>query len=132
MAGYVIGVDFSKTKANAGVFNFCGEMIFQYVAPIHGRAYLDGLYAVSYTHLDVYKRQLFLFIDYNIGSVSVTPGFVGYLLFWAGMGEVECPTLTRVRPLTLAMAGASALIWVRSFFTGAFDVVGLLLMVRCV
>ena len=44
LAGYVIGVDFSKTKANAGVFNFCGEMIFQYVAPIHGRAYLDGLY----------------------------------------------------------------------------------------
>ena len=72
---------------------------------------------------------LFLFIDYNIGSVSVTPGFVGYLLFWAGMGEVECTTFTRVRPLTLAMAGASALIWVRSFFSGAFDVVGLLLMV---
>ena len=23
---------------------------------------------------------LFLFIDYNIGSVSATPGFVGYLL----------------------------------------------------
>ena len=72
---------------------------------------------------------LFLFIDYNIGSVSVTPGFVGYLLFWAGMGEVECPTFARVRPLTLGMAGVSALIWVRSFFTGAFDVVGLLLMV---
>lgn len=43
-AGYVIGVDFGKTKANAGVFNFCGEMIFQYVASIHGSAYLDGLY----------------------------------------------------------------------------------------
>ena len=35
---------------------------------------------------------LFLFIDYNIGSVSVTPGFVGYLLFWAGMGWSAPPS----------------------------------------
>ena len=27
-AGYVIGVDFGRTKANAGVFNFCGELVF--------------------------------------------------------------------------------------------------------
>ena len=84
LAGYVIGVDFSKTKANAGVFNFCGEMIFQYVAPIHGRAYLDGLYeaidnCVAFLHA---KERLMLIycgvrglIDSNTGTILSSTTF---------------------------------------------------------
>lgn len=43
-AGYVIAVDFGKTKVNGGVFDFCGELVYQYTAPVHGREYMDALY----------------------------------------------------------------------------------------
>lgn len=43
-SGYVIGVDFGKTKACAGVFDMCGELIFQYEAVVHGGNYLEALY----------------------------------------------------------------------------------------
>ena len=43
-AGYVIGVDFGKTKVNGGVFDFSGQLVYQYTALVHERAYLDALY----------------------------------------------------------------------------------------
>ncbi|MEG0778331.1 MAG: ROK family transcriptional regulator [Oscillospiraceae bacterium] len=44
-AGYIIGVDFGKTAANAGVFDFSGDMISQYIVQIHDNDYLTGIYA---------------------------------------------------------------------------------------
>lgn len=43
-AGYVIGVDFGKIKVHAGVFDFCGDLCFQYQTLVQNGAYLDALY----------------------------------------------------------------------------------------
>jgi len=43
-AGYVIGVDFSKTVVNTAVCDFTGEMIFRNAAVVHDSEYLVSLY----------------------------------------------------------------------------------------
>lgn len=43
-AGYVIGVDFGRTKAKAALLNFCGQIIYQIEANVPHDDYLQGLY----------------------------------------------------------------------------------------
>lgn len=43
-AGYIIGVDFGRSKVHAGVFDLCGELCFQYETAVHGKEYLEALY----------------------------------------------------------------------------------------
>lgn len=83
-AGYVIGVDFGKNKVNAGVFDFCGELVFQYIVQIHGRAYLEGLYEAIDRCRDSLEDQgkLMLiycgvrgFIDSNTGTILSSTTF---------------------------------------------------------
>lgn len=83
-AGYIIGVDFGRTKANAGVFNFCGELVFQYMAPIHGNAYLDGLYEAidnCFAFLSDKSKVMLIycgvrgFLDSNTGTILSSDTF---------------------------------------------------------
>jgi predicted NBD/HSP70 family sugar kinase len=62
-AGYIIGVDFERSRANAGVFNFCGEIQFQYQAPIVNRNFFGGLYQA----LDACIQ----FLDQRSGGISL-------------------------------------------------------------
>ncbi len=43
-SGYIIGVDFGKTRVHAGVFDLCGELCFQYDEPVRKAEYLSALY----------------------------------------------------------------------------------------
>jgi len=43
-AGYIIGVDFERSRARAAVFDFCGEEKFYYKAVIQNNDYFAGLY----------------------------------------------------------------------------------------
>lgn len=55
---------------------------------------------------------LLLFLDINIGSVDILPGFVGYILICIGMGEVEgSPAFQRGRPWAIAGGILTAVFW---------------------
>ena len=43
-AVYAIGVDFGKTKANAGVFDLSGNLVYRYEAAVHDKDYLAALF----------------------------------------------------------------------------------------
>lgn len=61
---------------------------------------------------------LFLFFDINLGSVSILPGFVGFLLFFSAI-QVLAPkqrSLALLRPLCLLLAAYYLAQWVLSWF----------------
>ena len=61
---------------------------------------------------------LFLFFDINLGSVSILPGFVGFLLLFSAI-QVLAPkqrSLALLRPLCLLLAAYYLAQWVLSWF----------------
>lgn len=64
---------------------------------------------------------LFLNFDLNIGTVSVTPRFVGWLLFVAAIRDLspERRDLALLRPLALLLAACSGADWLLSWVHGS-------------
>ena len=52
---------------------------------------------VSYTHLDVYKRQPFIVIPFVNGEITIGP--------WQNLTLVECDTRNRVRDIVFQVMG---------------------------
>lgn len=60
---------------------------------------------------------IFLFFDFYLDGISVTPAFVGYLLILWGMGKrPDCETFRRSRPVLWAGAVLSGLTWLGALF----------------
>ena len=64
---------------------------------------------------------LFLNFDLNVGTVSVTPRFVGWLLFVAAIRDLspERRDLALLRPLALLLAAWSGADWLLSWVHGS-------------
>ena len=62
----------------------------------------------------------FLHIDFNLGSVSIFPRFMGFLLFPSAIGKLsgERRDLVLLRPLAAMLGVWSALDWLLSWFGG--------------
>ena len=52
-----VGIDVSKGKSTVCILKPYGEIMCSPFEMLHGEKELNALDAVSYTHLDVYKRQ---------------------------------------------------------------------------
>ena len=65
----------------------------------------------------------FLTVDFNLGTVSIFPSFVGYLLFLSAIGKLkeERRDLALLRPLCILLASWSFLNWGASWFGGSID-----------
>lgn len=83
-AGYVIGVDFGKTKVVAGLFDFTGDLVFENITSVSGKDYLPALYTaidICVDHLGKDKRLLMIFcgvrgyIDRSSGSIVFSNTF---------------------------------------------------------
>ena len=62
----------------------------------------------------IFWGLLFLFIDISLGSLSITPSWVGYLLIRSGMGDVsESAVFQRTRTLAAWAAAFSGVIWLQ-------------------
>lgn len=64
---------------------------------------------------------LFLYLDVNLGTVSILPAFVGYLLFWSAISalEGEVRDLSLLRPLCALLGAWAGAGWLYSWTGGA-------------
>ena len=77
----------------------------------------------------IFIGLFFLFLDFNVGGISVTPAFVGYFLIWKGMKETtESMNYQMRHSQALLACGVSAIYWARSFFDQSYGMVGMILM----
>lgn len=61
----------------------------------------------------IFWGLLFLFIDFKINSFSITPSFIGCILIYLGMKEMEdSAVFAKARPLVIVMGVWSAVFWV--------------------
>ena len=65
----------------------------------------------------------FLHFDFNLGTVSIFPRFLGYLLLLSAIGKLsgERRDLALLRPLAMLLAGWSGLDWLLSWVGGDLD-----------
>ena len=65
----------------------------------------------------------FLTVDFNLGTVSISPKFVGYLLFLSAIGKLkeERRDLVLLRPLCILLGAWSFLNWGASWLGGKID-----------
>jgi len=78
----------------------------------------------------IFIGLFFLFIDYNINGISLTPAFVGYFLIWKGMKETKESLNYQMRSSQALLAcGVSAVYWLRSFFDQSYGTLGMVLMI---
>ena len=60
----------------------------------------------------IFWGLLFLLININIGGISITPSFVGYILIYFGMKQMEVPeTFGKARPWIIAGGVLNLLFW---------------------
>lgn len=65
----------------------------------------------------IFIGLLFLFLNINIGSINLLPGFVGYILIFVGLDEgYECPSLNASRTIAVASAIIMAVVWGAGIF----------------
>ena len=66
---------------------------------------------------------LFLYLDVNLGTVSILPAFVGYLLFWSAISalEGEVRDLSLLRPLCALLGAWAGAGWLYSWTGGSLD-----------
>ena len=66
---------------------------------------------------------LFLYLDVNLGTVSILPAFAGYLLFWSAIGalEGEVRDLSLLRPLCALLGAWAGAGWLYSWTGGSLD-----------
>lgn len=66
---------------------------------------------------------IFLFFDFNLGTVSILPDFVGYLLFLSAIGllQEEEAELALLKPFGTILVLWSGAEWIASWFTISFD-----------
>ena len=60
----------------------------------------------------IFWGLILVFFDFNIGSVSILPAFIGYILIALGMLDTEgAPAFGRAKPWCIAAAVLSAVFW---------------------
>ena len=66
---------------------------------------------------------LFLYLDVNLGTVSILPAFVGYLLFWRAIGALDGAVRDRslLRPLCALLGAWAGPGWLYSWTGGSLD-----------
>lgn len=65
----------------------------------------------------IFIGLLFPFLNINIGSINLLPGFVGYILIFVGLDEgYECPSLNASRTIAVASAIIMAVVWLAGLF----------------
>ena len=65
----------------------------------------------------VFIGLLFVFINFSINDLNLTPAFVGYILIYLGLGEVEeCPSTQTSRMIAAVGAVVDGVLWVLGAF----------------
>lgn len=65
----------------------------------------------------VFIGLLFVFINFSINDLNLTPAFVGYILIYLGLGEAEeCPSTQTSRMIAAAGAVVDGVLWVLGAF----------------
>ena len=65
----------------------------------------------------VFIGLLFVFINFSVNTLNLTPAFVGYILIYLGLGEAEeCPSTQTSRMIAAAGAVVDGVLWVLGAF----------------